>query len=103
MEERAAKQVLEKEVNNLLLQLHAVQLQLHSNAGMPLDSENIKNKLVSRMLASLICSCLYNELKGWFYFEPLHTMDIFGTVCGTAPVAVVWRGPSIEVGTGVVA
>ena len=59
VEERAAKQVLEKEVNNLLLQLHAVQLQLHSNAGMPLDSENIKNKLVSRMLASLICSCLY--------------------------------------------
>ena len=64
VEERAAKQVLEKEVNNLLLQLHAVQLQLHSNAGMPLDSENIKNKLVSRTLASLICSCLYNELKG---------------------------------------
>ena len=53
VEERAAKQVLEKEVNNLLLQLHAVQLQLHSNAGMPLDSENIKNKLVSRTLASL--------------------------------------------------
>lgn len=47
VEERAAKQVLEKEVNNLLLQLHAVQLQLHSNTGMPIDSENIKNKLVS--------------------------------------------------------
>lgn len=46
VEEKAAKQVLEKEVNNLLLQLHAVQLQLHSNTGMPLDSENIKNKLV---------------------------------------------------------
>ena len=48
VEERAAKQVLEKEVNNLLLQLHAVQLQLHSNSGMPNDSENIKNKLVSK-------------------------------------------------------
>ena len=46
VEEKAAKQVLEKEVNNLLLQLHAVQLQLHSNTGMPLDSEHIKNKLV---------------------------------------------------------
>jgi len=46
VEEKAAKQVLEKEVNNLLLQLHAVQLQLHSNTGMPLDSENIKTKLV---------------------------------------------------------
>ncbi|XP_073229280.1 Golgi-associated PDZ and coiled-coil motif-containing protein-like [Porites lutea] len=50
VEERAAKQVLEKEVNNLLLQLHAVQLQLHSNAGMPLDSENIKNKLENEMM-----------------------------------------------------
>ena len=50
VEERAAKQVLEKEVNNLLLQLHAVQLQLHSNSGMPNDSENIKNKLVSKTL-----------------------------------------------------
>ncbi|XP_020601193.1 Golgi-associated PDZ and coiled-coil motif-containing protein-like [Orbicella faveolata] len=49
VEEKAAKQVLEKEVNNLLLQLHAVQLQLHSNAGMPLDSENIKNKLENEM------------------------------------------------------
>ena len=48
VEDRAAKQVLEKEVNNLLLQLHAVQLQLHSNTGMPVDSENIKNKLVSK-------------------------------------------------------
>ena len=50
VEERAAKQVLEKEVNNLLLQLHAIQLQLHSNSGMPNDSENIKNKLVSKTL-----------------------------------------------------
>lgn len=49
VEDRAAKQVLEKEVNNLLLQLHAVQLQLHSNTGMPVDSENIKNKLESEM------------------------------------------------------
>ncbi|XP_029202911.2 Golgi-associated PDZ and coiled-coil motif-containing protein-like [Acropora millepora] len=49
VEDRAAKQVLEKEVNNLLLQLHAVQLQLHSNTGMPVDSENIKNKLESDM------------------------------------------------------
>lgn len=49
VEEKAAKQVLEKEVNNLLLQLHAVQLQLHSNTGMPLDSENIKNKLENEM------------------------------------------------------
>ena len=47
MEERAAKQVLEKEVNNLLLQLHAVQLQLHSNSGVPLDSDSIKSRLVS--------------------------------------------------------
>ena len=65
VEEKAAKQVLEKEVNNLLLQLHAVQLQLHSNSGMPLDSENIKNKLVCiyvfKSVASFVClweSCI---------------------------------------------
>jgi len=55
VEEKAAKQVLEKEVNNLLLQLHAVQLQLHSNAGMPLDSENIKNKLVCIYMVKFPC------------------------------------------------
>ena len=57
VEEKAAKQVLEKEVNNLLLQLHAVQLQLHSNTGMPLDSENIKNKLVCIDMVKFSCPC----------------------------------------------
>ena len=58
VEEKAAKQVLEKEVNNLLLQLHAVQLQLHSNTGMPLDSENIKNKLVCIYMVKFSCPCV---------------------------------------------
>ena len=63
VEERAAKQVLEKEVNNLLLQLHAVQLQLHSNAGMPLDSDDSRgswNRLVRQELQE---SCPPLELE----------------------------------------
>ena len=50
VEEQASKSVLEKEVNNLLLQLHAVQLQLHTTSGTHVDSENIKNRLVCQLL-----------------------------------------------------
>ena len=39
-------QVLEKELKNTLLQLHAVQLQLHSSSGTSLESDAIKLKLV---------------------------------------------------------
>ena len=39
-------QVLEKELKNTLLQLHAVQLQLHSTSGTSLESDAIKTKLV---------------------------------------------------------
>ena len=65
VEEKAAKQVLEKEVNNLLLQLHAVQLQLHSNTGMPLDSENIKNKLVCIYMVKFLY--LYGIMLYYFF------------------------------------
>jgi hypothetical protein len=44
-EEHAAREVLEKEVTSLLVQLHRVQLQLHSNSEIP-DSESIREKLV---------------------------------------------------------
>ena len=43
----AAKSVIEKESHNLLLQLHASQLQLHSKPGSDADSDMIKKKLVS--------------------------------------------------------
>ena len=71
VEEKAAKQVLEKEVNNLLLQLHAVQLQLHSNSGVPLDSENIKNKLVSFRM--YICKVVLSFIISWKCFQVLAT------------------------------
>ena len=45
-EEHAAREVLEKEVTSLLVQLHRVQLQLHSNSEAT-DSESIREKLVS--------------------------------------------------------
>jgi len=38
---------LEKEVHDQLLQLHAVQLQLHAKTGQSVDSGAIKAKLVS--------------------------------------------------------
>ena len=44
-EEHAAREVLEKEVSSLLVQLHRVQLQLHSNSETT-DSESIREKLV---------------------------------------------------------
>ena len=47
-EVRATKSVMEKEVNTLVLQLHASQLQLHqAKSGQEGDSEAIKRKLVS--------------------------------------------------------
>ncbi|XP_006825418.2 Golgi-associated PDZ and coiled-coil motif-containing protein-like [Saccoglossus kowalevskii] len=45
-EVRATKNVLEKELHNQLLQLHAVQLQLHAKSGQNVDSDAIKAKLV---------------------------------------------------------
>lgn len=46
-ETRAEKAVLEKEVHDQLLQLHAIQLQLHAKTGLNVDSGAIKAKLVS--------------------------------------------------------
>ena len=48
-EEHAAREVLEKEVTSLLVQLHRVQLQLHSNSEAT-DSESIREKLVRNRL-----------------------------------------------------
>uniref|UniRef100_A0A4W3HB07 Uncharacterized protein n=1 Tax=Callorhinchus milii TaxID=7868 RepID=A0A4W3HB07_CALMI len=43
---QAERVVLEKEVHDQLLQLHAVQLQLHAKTGQNVDSTAIKAKLV---------------------------------------------------------
>ncbi|NXG50637.1 GOPC protein, partial [Psilopogon haemacephalus] len=48
-ETQAEKAVLEKEVHDQLLQLHAVQLQLHAKTGQSVDSGAIKAKLVSKI------------------------------------------------------
>lgn len=44
-EVRATKSLMEKELHNLLLQLHACQLQLATKSGHDVDSESIKKKL----------------------------------------------------------
>eukprot|EP00112_Aurelia_sp_Birch-Aquarium-sp1_P023506 Seg703.5 transcript_id=Seg703.5/GoldUCD/mRNA.D3Y31 product="Golgi-associated PDZ and coiled-coil motif-containing protein" protein_id=Seg703.5/GoldUCD/D3Y31 len=49
IEANAKVQVLEKELKNTLLQLHAVQLQLHSSTGTDAESNNIKMKLESEL------------------------------------------------------
>ncbi|KAM9315627.1 Golgi-associated PDZ and coiled-coil motif-containing protein [Gastrophryne carolinensis] len=51
-ETQAEKTVLEKEVHDQLLQLHAVQLQLHSKTGQNVDSGTIKAKLEKELEAS---------------------------------------------------
>ena len=43
---QAAKSVLEKELHNMLMQLHASQLQIQASKGIEVDSEAIKKKLV---------------------------------------------------------
>ncbi|NXV09787.1 GOPC protein, partial [Cettia cetti] len=49
-ETQAEKAVLEKEVHDQLLQLHAVQLQLHAKTGQNVDSGAIKAKLLFNIL-----------------------------------------------------
>eukprot|EP00794_Sanderia_malayensis_P000542 gene542-1196_t len=49
VEANAKVEVLEKELKNTLLQLHAVQLQLHSSTGIDSESDNIKMKLESEL------------------------------------------------------
>ena len=52
-EVRATKAILEKELHNLLLQLHAAQLQLHAKTGTDTDSETIMKKLVNFLLCQV--------------------------------------------------
>lgn len=46
-EVRASKIVLEKELQKLLIQLHAAQLKVHLQNSYDSDCDNIKKKLVS--------------------------------------------------------
>ena len=62
---KANKTILEKELHNQLLQLHAVQLQLHSNMGQNVDSETIKKKLVR----ILLCQTTDNLFSIALYFS----------------------------------
>lgn len=47
-EAKAARVVAEREVHDLLLQLHALQLQFHVKQGQAEESDSIKDKLVGR-------------------------------------------------------
>ena len=47
VETHAAKSVIEKELHNMLMQLHSLQLQIQAQKGIEVDSEAIKKKLVS--------------------------------------------------------
>ena len=48
-EAAAGKAVLERELHNMLMQLHAAQLQLQASKGLEPDSHAIKKKLVCRI------------------------------------------------------
>lgn len=47
-EAKAERAAIEREVHDQLLQLHALQLQLHAKQGQAEDSDSIKDRLVSR-------------------------------------------------------
>ena len=65
-EVRATKAILEKELHNLLLQLHAAQLQLHAKTGTDTDSETIMKKLVSSDPVGAGTSVLFGNVLKWF-------------------------------------
>lgn len=52
-EAKAERAVVERDVHDQLLQLHALQLQLHAKQGQAEDSDSIKGKLVGRMSISM--------------------------------------------------
>lgn len=49
-EAKAERAVVEREVHDQLLQIHALQLQLHSKQGQDEDSDTIKDRLVGQMM-----------------------------------------------------
>lgn len=53
IETHAAKSVIEKELHNMLMQLHSLQLQIQAQKGIEVDSEAIKKKLVGFILSLL--------------------------------------------------
>ncbi|KAL4233895.1 hypothetical protein ACF0H5_008567 [Mactra antiquata] len=53
VEVTASKSVLEKELHNMLMQLHSTQLQLQASKGVEVDSESIKKKLDTEMESHL--------------------------------------------------
>ncbi|KAL3883132.1 hypothetical protein ACJMK2_029425 [Sinanodonta woodiana] len=63
----ASKAVLEKELHNMLLQLHSSQLQLQAHKGVEVDSGAIKRKLENeieeRKAESMNVACLEAEVK----------------------------------------
>ncbi|KAL7987802.1 hypothetical protein Chor_006721 [Crotalus horridus] len=62
-ETRAEKAVLEKEVHDQLLQLHAIQLQLHAKTGLNVDSGAIKAKLVSVLIKEKKSACSLEDME----------------------------------------
>jgi len=54
----ASKSVLEKELHNMLMQLHSSQLQIQAAKGIEVDSESIKKKLVSQSFSGIIVSII---------------------------------------------
>lgn len=61
VEEKAVRATLENEQHNLLLQLHASQLQLHAKSGQNSDSDNIMKKLVRCPQDTCIVNCRCNR------------------------------------------
>ena len=63
IETHATKSVIEKELHNMLMQLHSLQLQIQAQKGVEVDSEAIKKKLVRPLV-----TC---DMENWHTYMPL--------------------------------
>lgn len=76
---KAERAVIEKEVHDQLLQLHALQLQLHAKQGQAEDSDSIKDRLVGRRRR--YCSQPSDYIKLNFFKKENCFLKIFLTFC----------------------
>lgn len=73
---QAEKVVVEKEVHEQLLQLHALQLQLHAKAGQTVDSGSIKDRMVCTFIQLALHLALYTCFRSLLGFA-LNSRPLF--------------------------
>ena len=85
-ETKAERAVIEREVHDQLLQLHALQLQLHAKQGQAEDSDTIKDRLVGA--------------TGRSWLQPSEQVNRFFQLCVLAFRLYLPETVEIQKGTG---